>query len=267
MTRLAWLLMVAAVAASACAPTVRNSVPPGTAQPDQYLFERGTEALNEKKWLTAREFFKSVTETYTQSPYRPDAKLGVGDTYLGEGTAEALVLALNEFQEFLAFYPTHPRADYAQYKLGMTHHRQMRSAGRDQTETRATISAFEAFLTRYPNSKLRPDVEARLREARDRVGEHEYGVGRYYYTIRWYPAAVERWKALLTQDPAYSGRDVVYFFLGESLIKMGNSPEALPYFERLVSEFEQSEYLQEARARIEQLKTTAAAANTGTPTR
>ena len=146
----------------------------------------------EKKWLTAREFFKSVTETYTQSPYRPDAKLGVGDTYLGEGTPEALVLALNEFQEFLAFYPTHARADYAQYKLGMTHHRQMRSAGRDQTETRAAISAFEAFLTRYPNSKLRPDVEARLREAKDRVGEHEFGVGRYYYSIRWYQGAIAR---------------------------------------------------------------------------
>ena len=266
-TRLAWLLVAAAVAASGCAPTVRNSLPAGTAQPDQYLFERGTAALNEKKWLTAREFFKEVTETYTQSPYRPDAKLGVGDTYLGEGTAEALVLALNEFQEFLAFYPTHARADYAQYKVGMTHHRQMRAAGRDQTETRAAVTAFEAFLTRYPNSKLRPDVEARLREAKDRVGEHEYGVGRYYYSIRWYPAAIERWKALLKQDPAYSGRDVVYFFLGESLIKMGNNPEALPYFERLVSEFEQSEYLQEARLRIEQLKTTAAAANTSKPAR
>ena len=95
--------------------------------------------MNEKRWLPAREFFKSVTETYTQSPFRPDAKLGVGDTYLGEGTPEALVLALNEFQEFLAFYPTHPRADYAQYKVGMTHHRQMRSAGRDQTETRAAV--------------------------------------------------------------------------------------------------------------------------------
>ena len=68
MTRLAWALVVAAVTASGCAPTVRNSIPPGTAQPDQYLFERGTEALNEKKWLTAREFFKFVTETYTQSP-------------------------------------------------------------------------------------------------------------------------------------------------------------------------------------------------------
>ena len=52
--------------------------------------------------------------------------------------------------------------------------------------------------------------------------------------------------------------------MGESLMKLGNSPEALPYFERLVAEFEQSEHLQEARARIAQLKTTAA--NTGKPT-
>ncbi len=263
--KLAGAVVVAAAIASACAPTVRNTVPPGTLQPDQWLFERGTESLSEKKWLTAREFFKVVTETYTQSPYRPDAKLGVGDTYLGEGTPEALVLALNEFQEFLAFYPTHPRADYAQYKVGMTHHRQMRSAGRDQTETRATITSLEAFLTRYPNSKLRPEAETRLRESRDRFGEHEFGVGRYYYTIKWYPAAIDRWRALLKQDPDYSGRDAVYFFLGESLIRMGNGPEALPYFEKLVAEFEQSEHLQEARARIEQLKTTAAA-NTGKST-
>jgi outer membrane protein assembly factor BamD len=263
--KLAGAVVVASVLASACASTVRNSVPPGTAQPDQWLFERGTESLTEKKWLTAREFFKVVTETYTQSPYRPDAKLGVGDTYLGEGSPEALVLALNEFQEFLAFYPTHARADYAQYKVGMTHHRQMRSAGRDQTETRAAVISFEAFLTRYPNSKLRPEVEARLREAKDRVGEHEYGVGRYYYSIRWYQGAIARWKALLDQDPAYSGRDSVYFFMGESLIKIGNGPEALPYFERLVAEFEQSEHLKEAQARIAQLKTTAAA-NTLKPT-
>ena len=53
----------------------------------------------------------------------------------------------------------------------------------------------------------------------------------------------------------------MYFFLGESLMKVGRAAEALPYFERLVAEFEQSEHLQEARARIAQLKTTAA--NTG----
>jgi outer membrane protein assembly factor BamD len=249
-------IAVLTAAASACAPTVRNTIPPGTLQPDQYLFEQGSAALKEERWLPAREFFKMVTETYTQSPYRPDAKLGVGDTYLGEGTPEALVLALNEFQEFLAFYPTHMRTDYAQYKLAMAHHRQMRAPGRDQTETRAAVTAFEAFLTRYPNSSLVPEVTTRLREARDRVGDHEFGIGLFYYRNSWIPGAIDRWLQVLKQDPEYSGRDAVYFYLGESMVKAKRPAEALPYFERLVTEFEQSEHLAEARKRIAELKAT-----------
>jgi outer membrane assembly lipoprotein YfiO len=122
------VVAVALAAAGACASAPRSAVPAGTIEPDKFLFDKGTEALNKKKWLTAREFFKQVTETYTASPYRPDAKLGIGDTYLGEGSSEALVLAINEFSEFLSFYPTNRRADYAQYKLGMGHFRQMRLA-------------------------------------------------------------------------------------------------------------------------------------------
>ena len=30
---------------------------------------------------------------------------------------------------------------------------------------------------------------------------------------------IDRFKALLKQDPSYTGRDAVYFYLGESLIK------------------------------------------------
>jgi len=98
--RLRLLAAIAAVATlAACAGQTRGAVPAGTTEPDKFLFDKGTAALNSKKWLTAREYFKQVTETYTQSAYRPDAKLGIGDTYLGEGTAEALVLALNEFRE------------------------------------------------------------------------------------------------------------------------------------------------------------------------
>jgi outer membrane protein assembly factor BamD len=252
---LAAALLVAA--SSACVTNARRSVPPGTAQPDQFLFERGTTELNEKHWLTAREFFKQVTETYTQSPLRPDAKLAIGDTYLGENTAEALVLGINEFQEFLAFYPTHPRADYAQYKLGMAHFRQMRAAERDQTETRAAIREFENFIPRYPNSSLMPDVQARLREARDRLSQSEFLVGRFYYRINWFPGAIERLQAILKQDPAFTRRDGVYFYLGESLIKVNRQAEALPYFEKLIDEFRESEHLEEARKRIDGLKTQA----------
>src|SRR5471032_798321 len=161
--------LVALAAAGACSSNPRGMVPAGTTEPDKFLFDKGTEALNTKKWLSSREFFKQVTETYTSSPYRPDAKLGIGDTYLGEGTSEALVLAINEYREFLSFYPTNARADYAQYKTGMAHSRQMRAAQRDQTETRETIKEFDIFVARYPNSTLMPEAKARLREAREDV--------------------------------------------------------------------------------------------------
>jgi outer membrane protein assembly factor BamD len=240
--------------ASACAANGRANVPAGTAQPDQFLFDKGNEALKNKKWLTAREYFKQVNETYTQSPVRPDAKLGIGDTYLGEGSAEALVLAIGEFQEFLSFYPTHARADYAQYKLGMAHFRQMRSPQRDQTETRETIRDFEAFLARYPNSDLKPDVLAKLRESRDRLSTSEYEIGRFYFRIRWYPGAIDRLTGLLKTDPEFTGRDGAYYYLGESLVKTNRQAEALPYFEKLINEFEQSEHLEDAQRAIDALK-------------
>jgi hypothetical protein len=45
----------------------------------------------------------------------------------------------------------------------------------------------------------------------------------------------------------------VYIYLGESLIKIKRPAEALPYFDRLVKEFEQSQYLELAKKRIVEL--------------
>ncbi len=59
---------------------------------------------------------------------------------------------------------------------------------------------------------------------------------------------------VLKQDPQYTRRDAVFFHLGESFLKIKREAEALPYLERLVQEFEQSEFLQEAQKRLELLK-------------
>jgi outer membrane protein assembly factor BamD len=242
---------------TACSSSGRLTVPPGTARPDQFLFDKGNEALQKKKWLTAREFFKQVSETYTQSPMRPDAKLAIGDSYLGEGTSEAYVLAIAEFQEFLSYYPTHPRADYAQFKLGLSHFRQMRSPQRDQTETRDAIREFEAFMIRYPNSPLLPDAKSHLRDARDRLSTSEFQVGAFYYRIHWYPGAIDRLTVLLKTDPEYTQRDGAYFYLAESYYKANRGKEALPYYERLLDEFTQSDYAEQTKKRIAELKNSA----------
>ena len=250
---LALLTIVVAASAAGCGPK-RSTVPPGTAQPDRYLLNRGNEEMKDNNWFNAREYFRQIVDNYPQSQLRPDAKLGIGDTYLGEGTTEALVLAANEFREFLTFYPTNPRADYAQFKLAQSHARQMRAAERDQTETKEAIREFEAFFQRFPNSPLTPEVKKQWREARDRLSEASYRVGLFYYRSRYDPGAISRFLQVLQEDPGYSRRDAVYYYLAESLTRSKRQAEALPYFERLLKEFEQSEYLEDARKRVAELK-------------
>ena len=233
----------------------RNAIPTNTANPDRFLYDRGTKALSERKWSDAREYFRQVVDNYPNSPLRPDAKLGIGDTYLGEKTTESLVLAANEYREFLTFYPTNPRADYAQYKLAMTHFEQMRAPERDQTETEAALREFQIFFDRYPNSPLIGEVRMKWREARDRLSRAEFRVGFHYFRIHWYPGAIPRFRQVLSQDPEFSGRDEVYFYLAESLARTDKKPEAIPYYERLLTEFEASDHSENAKRRLEELKT------------
>jgi outer membrane protein assembly factor BamD len=257
-SRAAWrilLTIVAMAALTACGGNKAPETPTGNTPPDQFLIQRANDAVKRQRWLDARKYFQQIVDNYPQSTLRPDAKLGVGDTYLSEGGDANLVLAENEFREFITFYPTNARVDYAQYKLAMTHFRRMKKPERDQTETIAAVREFEAFFDRYPNSMLTAEVREKWREARSRLSEASYKVGLYYYRARWYPGAIDRFKEVLKDDPGYPGRDGIYYYLAESLLKTEKKAEAVPYYDRLVKEFERSEFLEDARKRLETLTT------------
>jgi outer membrane protein assembly factor BamD len=253
------VLLCVLVSTAACGAGRSNAMPANIANPDRFLFDRGTATLKDNKWIDAREYFRQVVDNYPQSPLRPDAKLGIGDAYLGEKGAENLVLAANEYREFLTFYPTNPRADYAQYKLAMSHFEQMRAPDRDQTETTRALAEFNVFFDRFssPPSPLLPEVRQKWREARNRLSEASYRVGFHYYRIRWYPGAIDRFREVLKEDPEFGERDKVYFHLAESIVRtdIRMKAEAIPYLERLLTEFTESEYLEQAKKRLEELKT------------
>lgn len=252
------VIVLAAALLGGCAAK-QTTLPPGSADADKFLFDRGSERAKEKKWLEAREYFRNLVDNYPQSAYRPDAKLALGDTYISDGGTENLLLAANEFREFLTFYPTHPRADYAQLQLARSFTEQMLAPERDQAATRDAIKEVEIFLQRFPNSRLMPEARRMEREAKDRLSEANYRVGFYYFRVRWYPGAIDRFKDILAQDPNYTNRDAVYYHLAESLYRSNpDAPEkraeALPYYERLIKEFEKSEYLPLAQKRIAELR-------------
>jgi outer membrane protein assembly factor BamD len=252
-----WTAVLALAAmAAACASGGPKKPPTGTAEPDKFLYDRGTENLGRKRWIVAREYFRQLVDSYPQSPYRADAKLGIGDSFMGERSAESYVLALNEFREFLNFYPTSRRAHYAQFKMGEAHFNQMKGPMRDQTETRDAIREFQVYVQRYPDQPLIDDARQKLRQAKDRLDEWDLGVAEHYYRIKWYPGAIGRLTPLIKNDPEFTGRDKAYYLLASSYEKVRQPAQALPLYERIVNEFEQSEYLETAKKRIAELKST-----------
>ena len=260
------VVLLTLVLAAGCAAK-RGNIPAGVTEPDKYLAEQGAAAIADRKWYTAREYYQQLVDGYPQSPLRADAKLGLGDAYLGDGTTEGKLRAEREFQEFLSYFPTHARADYAQYKLAMTHFDQMPKAERDQTETRAALVQFGAFRERYPNSGLMPEVREKERIARDRMSESIYRVGFYYHRSRWYPGAISRFRQVLQEDPQFTNRDALYYYLADSLVTIKRDAEALPLLEKLKQEFEQSEFLEKGETLAAQIRSTLAqqAPSQGTP--
>ncbi len=239
--------LVTALAVAAGCASKDGKVPVGTGDAEKFLMDRGNQALSQRKWLKAREYFRRIVDDFPQSRFVPDAKLGLGDTYLGEGSVEALILASNEFKEFLTYYPTNERAYYAQYKLALSHFDQMQASQRDQTQTKDAVKEFENFVERYPNSPLIEDGRKKLRQAKDRLSSADYQVGYFYYRARWYPGAMSRFRTIMANDPDYTNRDAVYFYLAQCLVKMRLNAEALPLLDRLSKEFEKSQYLEKAK--------------------
>src|SRR5262249_5421317 len=131
---------------------------------------------------------------------------------------------------------------------------------RDQTETRDAIRELDTFVSRYPTSTFHDEAKQHLREAKDRLDKWDLQVGIQYYKFKWYAGAIGRLRPLIDNDPEFTNRDASFYYLGESYVRVKQDAAALPIFERLVKEFEQSEYLEAAKKRISELKASVPAA-------
>ncbi len=223
----------------------------GEADADKFLFDRGTEFLAKKNWINAREYFRRIVDNYPRSAYREEAKLGIGDSFLGEGRIESLILGANEFKEFLTYFPRSPRTDYAQYRLGLravqadarTGARSDRHAGRDSGVAEVSRRPIRTANTvrRSSNCTGRRAIGCPNRSSRsDCSTTASAGI----------QGAFLRFSELLKTDPEYTKRDEVYFYLAETLTRMNLLAEALPMYDKLLKEFDnKSKYRAKAEKR------------------
>jgi outer membrane protein assembly factor BamD len=215
---------------------------------DKIVWDAAQKAIAKKDWESTRQYLRRIVEAFPQSEYLPEARLALGDSYMQEGGTANYVLAVAEFREFLTLYPSHPKADVAQYQAGEAYFRQRNSPDRDQTATLQALDEYQRLLDAYPNSALVEPTRERIGECRQTLARSDHGVGYFYQRTRQaWRAAIGRYERVLSEYPDYERTDEVLYRLGECLAAVGRFPEALPVLSRLLSEFPQSAYVEDAR--------------------
>ena len=223
---------------------------------DRVLFEEAAKEVRKGHHDTGRLLFATIINTYPDSPFLPLAKLAIADSFFLEGTTSALIQAAQAYQDWLTFFPTDPLADDASLKVAEAEMRQMGLSDRDISHARKAEQRLKVLLQQYPNSPLRPTVEARLAQVQENLAMHNFQIGVFYQDVKFatgkggLKGAQSRFKEIVDKYPCFSMGDAVYYRLATTYQVEEEPDEAARYYQRIVQEFPESEFVEKARQQL-----------------
>ena len=148
-------------------PGARRRCAAESAEPDKVLYEQGQPPSSKAQYTEGRLDFQTLINTYPDSEYLAKAKLGVADSFYKEGGTSSLTQAIEEYKNFIVFFPFLDEAAYAQMQVGMAHYKLMEKADRDNSHAEAAEDEFRTFLMKYPQSPFVPQAEQSMRNVQE----------------------------------------------------------------------------------------------------
>jgi outer membrane protein assembly factor BamD len=234
---------------------------------DRELFVVATREVRKKNFDVGRLLFQTIITTYPDSPYLPMAKLAVADSFFLEGATSSLIQAIAAYQDWLTFFPTHPLADRVVLKIAESEMRQIGLPDRDATRAKRAETRLKALLQQYPNSILRKEAEQRLMQVQNNLGTHNLLIANYYYTLSvdqkkgGLKGAQSRYREILDKYPDFGYMDEVLYKLAVTYLAEEETDQAARYFQRIVSDYPNSEYVDKSKEQLGLIGATIPAVN------
>jgi outer membrane protein assembly factor BamD len=241
------------ISLSACA-SKKMQISPDVASSDEALFKEGEKYIK-KSPEKARLYMQQVIDLFPRSFYAQRAKLAIADSYFAQGDEGSMILAANEYRNFISLYPYSPSAPYAMYRVGLCSYEKILKPGRDQQKTVEALAEFKKVISAYPLSEEAKLARDKIKDCEGHLAEHTFGIGLQYYRMKAYKAAIDRLGEILTNYPDYAELDRVYFYIAESYFDSGKFDESVPYFTKLVTDYPKSKYARKAQKRLSKIRT------------
>lgn len=205
---------------------------------DQELLSRADAAIARKKHDEGRTHLQRLINQFPESELVPTARLYLGRSYFNERKYEE---ARAEYQRFLELFPQHERVDEARYYIGLSYVRQMEKTDRDQAFAKKAVAEFQTLTNEFRDSQYAPDARAKIAQCRRQLADKELYIGKFYFNQGSYGAAIKRFETVLKEYPGSEYDDQALYYLGESLWELEQKTAAKTTFERLISQFPDSD--------------------------
>ncbi|MBK7514001.1 MAG: outer membrane protein assembly factor BamD [Chloracidobacterium sp.] len=122
-------------------------------------------------------------------------------------------------------------------------------------------------MQQYPNSILRNEAQTRLNEVQDNLGLHNLFIANYYYIMSidqkkgGLKGAQSRYREILDKYPNFKFMDEVLFKTAVTYQIEEETDQAARYFQRIVSDYPNSEYVDRAKEQLTLIGATIPAVN------
>jgi len=135
--------------------------------------------------------------------------------------------AQTEFERLMQNFPNSEFAQESQFRLGQSMYLQSNSFDRDQTETLDARRILSEFVETYPASFFRDSAEAYIAKCQDKLAHKEFSHGRFYQKKREYEAAIIYYNSLMAEYPESEYVPQAKLNLAQALMTLNRETEAL----------------------------------------
>lgn len=223
-----------------------------TLPPDE-AYKQGRALLEEGKSVQALDVFQSIDLRFADDrpALEPLVRLAIADSTFYKDAILDLIDARSLYLDFVTLFGDHELAPYAQFQAGVCSLAQANHPAKDQSQTLSAFQDLKEVERRYPNSRYALAARDMIRKAEGNLAEHEFIVGRFYLKRKKYFAAGERFRHLLKKYPDFQDNEKVYFYLGQTLLASDNGVEAKIYLEKLLADYPEGRYAEQAKKALE----------------
>ncbi len=198
-------------------PEVIPDVPANT------LYSEGLARMEDRDYEAAAKKFEALDKQYSYSEWSRKALLMTAyANYEGQKYEDAISAS----QRYIKRHPASKDAAYAQYLMAMSHYKQIPDVSRDQDRAEKALVGLQELVQKYPTSEYAADAKAKIQITRDQLAGKEMEIGRFYLEKRNFPAAINRFRDVVSKYQTTRHAEEALERLVEAYMALGITAEA-----------------------------------------